>query len=522
MKAIDFAAVFARSPNPCLLVDRELRYVAANDAYVRVTGTRLEALIGRFVFELFPNDPADPDHDRWRLVRESIERAIRSGETDVLAVPPYRVPDGVAATGRCWRASHTPILDAGGQVAFVLQHTTDVTADANPALGEETRVLRRQLDEYARLEAERVALLERERVTRADLEASEAAQRFLAESIPQQVWTAAPSGELTFVNRRVLQYFNATQEQVLGAGWQSVVHQDDLVGCLASWRHALDTGEEYEVEFRLRRFDGEYRWHLARAVPQIDADGAILQWFGTNTDMDELTRARDELRERVAFERQVIGIVSHDLRGPLDAIGVGSALMLKRGGLDEAQQKVMRRLSASATRAGRMVRDFLDFTQARVSGRLPVAPVEINLAEIARQVFEEVQLTYPARTGVVEHVGEETAHLDPDRIAQMLGNLVGNAFQHSTGEGVVRLTTTGTVEEIVIEVANEGLPIPPADLLRLFEPFERGGGAKTSTGRSLGLGLYIAKQIVTGHGGTIIVRSEAGATVFSVRLPRSM
>ena len=453
MNAIDFAAVFARSPNPYMLLDRELRFVAANEAYVRVTGTRLADLIGRFVFDVFPNDPGDPNNDSRRLVHESIERAIRTRETDVLSIIPYRVPGGFGgvATERFWSATHTPILDAGGRVAFVLQHTTDVTADANPALGKETRVLRRQVDEYVRLEAERVALLERERVTRADLEASEAAQRFLAESIPQQVWTAAPSGELTFVNRRVLQYFNATHDQVLGAGWQAVVHPDDLVVCLASWRHALDTGEEYEVEFRLKRFDGEYRWHLARAVPQIDADGAILQWFGTNTDMDELTRARDELRERAAFERQVIGIVSHDLRGPLDAIGVGSALMLKRGGLDEAQQKVMRRLSASATRAGRMVRDFLDFTQARVSGRLPVAPVEINLAEIARQVFEEVQLTY---------------------------------------------------------------------LLRLFEPFERGGGAKTSAGRSLGLGLYIAKQIVTGHGGTIIVRSEAGATVFSVRLPR--
>ena len=380
----------------------------------------------------------------------------------------------------------------------------------------------RDITAQKRQEAERGALLAREREARAEVEAAEAAQRFLAEAIPQQVWTASPTGELTFVNRRVREYFNATHEQILGAGWQAVVHPDDLSSCLARWQHSLDTGEEYEVEFRLRRFDGTYRWHLARALAQIDTDGAILQWFGTNTDMDELTRARDELHERAAFERQVIGIVSHDLRNPLDAIGVGSALMLKRGKLDEAQQKVMRRLAASATRAGRMVRDFLDFTQARGSGHLPVSRAETNLAEIARQVFDEVHLMHPARSGRVEHTGEATALLDPDRIAQVIGNLVGNAFQHSAADGVVRLATTGTADEMVIEVTNAGTPIPAGDLVRLFEPFERGAGAKTSAARSLGLGLYIARQIVAAHGGTIAVRStDADGTIFTVRLPRS-
>ena len=490
MSAVDFAAVFEHAPSAAMLLDRELCFVAANAAYLRVTGMTIADLAGRYLFDVFPHDPANPGNEPARVVRESLERVLRTGRPDVLPLIPYRVPGGsVDGVGdRYWSATHTPILDAGGQVAFVLQHTADVTATH-----------------------ERETLIARERAARA----------FLAETIPQQVWTAAPTGELTFVNRRVREFFNATEEQILGAGWQAVVHPDDLAGVLARWSNCLETGEEYEVEFRLRRHDGTYRWHLGRGLAQLDDDGTILQWFGTNTDMDELTRVRDELRQRVAFERQVIGIVSHDLRNPLDAIGVGSALMLKRGGLDEAQQKVMRRLAASATRAGRMVRDFLDFTQARVSGALPVSKVEANLAQIARQAFDEIRLVHPERRVRVEHTGERTARLDPDRIAQVVGNLAGNAFQHSGADGEVRLTTAGTADEMMIEVRNRGGVIPPEDLMRLFEPFERGAGAKTSSGRSLGLGLYIAKQIVAAHGGTIAVRStEADGTIFTVRLPR--
>ncbi len=102
---------------------------------------------------------------------------------------------------------------------------------------------------------------------------SEESFRTLAEAIPQQVWTALPSGALDFVNQRVLDYFEATEAQVLGAGWQAVLHPDDLTGSLERWSRSIATGEEYEVEFRLRRSDGAYRWHLGRARASRNARG---------------------------------------------------------------------------------------------------------------------------------------------------------------------------------------------------------------------------------------------------------
>ena len=665
---IDFQALFEHSPNSYMLLDRELRFVAANAAYLRETASRLEDLLGRHILDAFPHDPADPNNDSATLLRTSLERVLSTGEPDVLALIPYSVPhlkDGQPTPAyRYWSATHTPILDEHGGVAYILQHTVDVTElqalrhaasetarpaevdnkigagvlrrahevqEANVNLDIERRQLRRLFEQapgfmcflsgpdhvfeiannaYYQLvghreiigrtvrealpelqdqgyfdlldrvfstdeefvgrgmramiqrepgaplsevyidfsyqpifdakgdttgvlvlgyditvqkqqESERTALLERERMARGEAEAAERRQRFLAEAIPQQVWTATPDGQLDFVNRRVLEYFGASEPEILGVGWQAAVHPGDLQRCLDRWRESLRTGDEYEVEFRLRRADGAYRWHLARALAFRGADGRIIKWFGTNTDMDDLTRARDELRNRAEFDRQLVGIVSHDLRNPLNAIGLATALLLKRGRLDEQEVKIVGRIMSSSERAVRLIRDFLDFTQARVSGRIPISPAPANIRHIARQAFDEVHLAHPEREAHFEHTGDEDMVCDADRIAQVIGNLVSNAFQHSSGSGVVRLSTRVSDGEVVIEVHNQGTPIAPGDLARLFEPFERGTRAQPQAGRSVGLGLYISKQIVAAHGGTIDAQSSAAAgTLFRVTLPR--
>jgi len=318
----------------------------------------------------------------------------------------------------------------------------------------------------------------------------------------------------------VVEYFGVWEEAMLGDAWQAAVHPDDVEACLERWRRAIRTGDEYEFQFRLRRADGSYRWHLTRGLALRDAEGRVQKWFGTNTDMDELTRARDELRRRAEFDQQLIGIVSHDLRNPLNAIGVATALLLKRGQLDEQSVRIVTRIMSSADRAVGLIRDFLDFTQARVAGRIPVSPRPASIRDISRQVFDEVLLTQPGRQGTIEHQGEEQGVWDPDRIAQVIGNLLSNAFQHSSTSTIVRLASRGDGDGVTIDVHNDGAPIAPKDLARLFEPFERGTDAST-TGRSLGLGLYISKQIVSAHGGRIDVQSTAErGTQFTVWLPR--
>jgi PAS domain S-box-containing protein len=640
---IDYEQLFQRSPNPYMLLDRELRFVTANAAYLAVTGRRLDELVGRPLFEVFPNDPDDPGNIEARRLRESLLKVLETGEPDVLPLIPYRVPrpgEGTAGVVRYWSATHTPIVDADGRVAFVMQHTVDVTElqqlrSATPSVEagvlhranlvqEENELLdaeRRHLSElfaqapgfvtflsvpdfvfvnanaaYSQLVGHReiigrrveealpeivgqgfIELLERVRDTRQpfigrgirvvlqrsaggptdekfldfiyqpivgpggrvigilvqghditeqrrlelELATQVETQHFLADSIPQQVWTATPDGALDSVNVQVREYFGADDETILGQGWQAIIHPDDLAGCVARWQHSLTTGEPYETEFRLRGADGVYRWHLARAKPFRDAAGRIVRWFGTNTDMDDLKRAQDALQARAELDRQLIGIVSHDLRNPLNAIGVGIAI-LKRSGLSEQHAGVVDRMLSSFERASRLIRDFLDFAQVRVSGEFPVRRATADAGQIARQVRDEIQPLYPGRECRLECDGPQSGNWDPDRLNQLIGNLLSNAFQHSAPNAPVTLRVCGGATELEIAVHNDGNPIPVEERARLFRPFERGRDSRQGPGasQSFGLGLYISDQIVRAHGGTIHVESgrEIGTT-FIVRLP---
>jgi signal transduction histidine kinase len=238
-----------------------------------------------------------------------------------------------------------------------------------------------------------------------------------------------------------------------------------------------------------------------------------------------LARARAErerlLRERADFEQQLIGIVSHDLRTPLSAITMSAAMLLRRSDLEERQRKPLGRIFNSAERAIRMVRDLLDFTQARLGGGLPIQPEALDLHAFARQVVEEIQVAHPERVVRVEQHGNGRGVWDGDRIAQVLGNLLGNALHYSPADTPVEVRMLGEAGEVVLEVHNTGVPIPVEVLPQLFKPMQRGAATAQKSSRSVGLGLYIVDQVVRAHGGTITVKStEAEGTTFTVRLPR--
>jgi PAS domain S-box-containing protein len=157
MRQPDFEQIFRLSPNPYMVLDRELRYVAANDAYLRTTASRLEDLLGRYVFEAFPNDPEDPNNASVRLLQASFQKVLTQRVPDTLALIPYRVPrdtgTGTRIEERYWSATHTPFLDERGEVAFILQHTVDVTevqrlrqAASTAELGQDVAALVQQVE----------------------------------------------------------------------------------------------------------------------------------------------------------------------------------------------------------------------------------------------------------------------------------------------------------------------------------------------------------------------------------------
>jgi PAS domain S-box-containing protein len=231
-------------------------------------------------------------------------------------------------------------------------------------------------------------------------------------------------------------------------------------------------------------------------------------------------RLYQEAQEAIRMREDVVAIVSHDLRNPLNAISLSATTLLERAGLDERTLKAIRRISSATDRASGMIRDLLDFTQARVGGGIPIHPRPLDFHEHVRRVVEEVRLVWPARRIDVQASGDGRSEGDEGRLAQVVTNLVGNALQHSPPDTPVRVSTWSVDSSLLLEVHNEGPPICAELLPTLFEPYRRGPEAGAGRG-SLGLGLYITRQIVLGHGGTLDVRSTgADGTTFTVRLPR--
>lgn len=228
-----------------------------------------------------------------------------------------------------------------------------------------------------------------------------------------------------------------------------------------------------------------------------------------------------ELHETIRYNETFAGILAHDLRNPLGAMMTAAQVLLRRqeGGGDR-MTKPLSRILSSGERMVRMIEQLLDLTRARVGGGFELHPQEASLAELCIQVMDELELVYPEWKLRREVLGDPSGTWDPDRLLQVVSNLVANAGMHGTPAGIIDVRIDGTSPDaVVLEVHNDGA-IPEALLPSIFDPF-RGTRHRREQSRGLGLGLFITQQIVMAHGGTIeLCSSSAEGTTFLVRLPR--
>ncbi|MFI5299515.1 MAG: ATP-binding protein [Polyangiales bacterium] len=231
----------------------------------------------------------------------------------------------------------------------------------------------------------------------------------------------------------------------------------------------------------------------------------------------ELHRQRLELREMLRLNEMFVAAVSHDLRQPLATVVMGASL-LERELEGRTALQTLARVRSGANRMAGMLDQLYDLARARLGGGIPLEVSEVDLRPLLDRGVEELRLADPERTVTIDYDDAATVGMwDSQRIAQVIANLVGNALRYGTAEQRVQVRVRGTPSTLVLEVHNGG-QIPDALLESLFDPFR---GARRTQRDSLGLGLYIVRQIVEAHGGTIDVRSSAATGVtFRVVLPR--
>jgi signal transduction histidine kinase len=279
-----------------------------------------------------------------------------------------------------------------------------------------------------------------------------------------------------------------------------------------------------EAGFTLTQVVAEYRALRASilrlwAKPHPDTDGVLR--FNEAIDA-ALAEAVDRFTTRTnEYRDQLIAIVSHDLRNPLGGILLGSAALTRTEGLDDKSARLATRIQNSAKRMVRIVDDLLDLTRGRLGSEIPISRRAMDAGPVCEMVIAELEGSHPHAVIRYTSKGDLRGEWDSDRLAQVLSNLVGNALQHGDADKPITVLAQGHGEEVALAIHNAGTPIPAGALNSIFEPNVRNVQDPTKAPTGLGLGLYIAKELVRAHGGTLDVASTDGrGTTFTVRLPR--
>lgn len=477
----------------------DFRFAEVNPAFEIQSGLPSSAAPGRTIREMLPAVPE-------RLIRACAE-VIESGRPSQFEI------DLGAVNGR-WYEVRVRIAESAERIAVLF------------------------LDISARKKGE-VALRR-----------SEAQFRGLAQAMPNQAWTARADGALDWFNHRVYDYAGVEHGQLDGDRWGSIVHPDDLAAAAAGWGLAVASGTPYQAEFRLRRVDGSYRWHIARAMPILAEAGSIERWIGTNTDIEgqkraaelleqriaqrsrELEKINEELRQSQKMEAvgQLTGGIAHDFNNLLTGVIGGLEMMqtrLAQGRHDDADRCAGMAMQ-SAQRAAALTHRLLAFSR-----RQPLEPRAVCANDLIRSMKDLIGRTLgpaiqlDARTGV----GVWLTRCDLNQLENTLLNLVINARDAMPEGGVLIIAAAnrevgadtlvqreaGPGEYVCLTVSDNGVGMTPEAAAHAFEPFY----TTKPIGQGTGLGLSMVYGFARQSGGFVQIDSTLGVgTAVSVYLPR--
>lgn len=497
----DFRALFQAAPTPCLILTPELRIAAVNDAYLQATMTVREQILQRPLFEVFPDNPEDPAATGTATLRASLQRVLKTGRPDRMAVQRYdiRVPSrhgGCHFEERYWFPLNSPVFDGEGRLTHIVHAVENVT---------EASIANRRAGELAS------ALLASEK--------SEAKFREIANVMPQIVWTARPDGAIDWYNNWWYEYTGTVRSPAIPS-WNTVMHPDDLAAAVEGWSACLASGRPYQMEYRFRRrSDGQYRWHLGRAIAVRDEHGRTVRWIGSNTDIHDQKRIERELKEERQLRERLTNTLAHDLRTPLSTASMAAQILLRSRENESQREQLLKRAVASLERVDEMIKDMLDASVLRSGQTLAVSMAECDLHLLAHHVVADLAVVHGQRVALRAQEAL-LGFWSSDGLRRVIENLVVNALKYGSPDTAVTVTLTRTGEGARLAVHNYGRPLSEVEKSSLFQLFHRTPSAETGSAQGWGIGLAVVKGIVDAHHGRIGLESSALAgTTFTVDLP---
>lgn len=394
-----------------------------------------------------------------------------------------------------------------------------------------------------------IDITERKRAEEA-LRASEAKFRLLTESIPQLIWTADALGNRDYFSDSFYRYAGKTPDQVARDGMRDVVHPDEVEENMRQWYHSIRSGDAFTFEHRFRRRDGQYRWHLTRAVPLRNDQGYVVQWVGTSTDIQdqkdfqqtlerlveertqELRRANTELENTNRELSSFAYISSHDLQEPLRKIQTFVSIILAsdHANLSETGKKNFERMQLAANRMKALINDLLTYSRANNAEKV-LEPTDLNL--LLGDVAGEFAYRLEASGARLYIEDMPPLQAIPFQLRQLFTNLISNALKFARADvpPQIRITSEivsgkdigrGNVVEqqryVHITVADNGIGFEPEYAAKIFEVFQRLHSRGEYEGT--GIGLAICNKIVENHQGVLYAESTPGeGATFHIFVP---
>lgn len=369
-------------------------------------------------------------------------------------------------------------------------------------------------------------------------EASEERFRLMVGQVKDYaIFMLTPTGNIATWNDGARSIKGYEASEIIGQHFSRFYPEEAVRAGKCEWmlRIATEKGRVEDEGWRVKK-DGSRFWADVIITSVRDMDGKLVGFTKVARDLSErrkleeerLARARaeSELAEQKKLDElreQLLGVVGHDLRSPLGAISMATHLMIKRGILPDSEMKTAALIARNADRMAKMVAQLLDFTRARLGGGIPLDPKPMDLAELCEELVAEAEAAHPQRTIQFDSDVSTAGIWDRDRIGQVIANLLGNAIQHGDETAPVALHVHDDGPASVrVTVHNAGPPIPTDALPTLFDPFRRASVRRGSKDKSdsLGLGLYIVREIIHAHAGNIDVTSNESGTTFCVILAR--
>ncbi|MBI5514959.1 MAG: response regulator [Deltaproteobacteria bacterium] len=528
---LDYQRLFEGAPGLYLVLRPDpprFTIVGASDAYLRATLTERNAVLGRGLFEVFPDNPDEPQATGVRNLRASLLRVLATHKPDTMAVQKYDLQrpehEGGGFEERYWSPVNAPVLAASGELAWLLHRVEDVTDSVQMRLS--------GTDQQDRWAAELARANHRMAHQRDVLD------RFFSLSL-DLLCIAGSDGYFKRVNPAfgILGY---TTDELLSTPFLDLVHPEDREATVAEVAKLAQGVPTLRFENRFRRKDGAYRWLSWTSAP--DAAGTLYAVARDITDQkitaeaiqtlqrslevraEELLRARDRAEQESSFKSRFLAGMSHELRTPLNAI-IGFSELLEQeafGPLNPRQRSYVENVLSAGRHLLAIINDVLDLSRIE-AGRMELSREWTRLGVIVDAVLGVVR-PLADKQGVTLTVtcpALPELYADPMRVKQVLFNVLSNAIKFNRPGGAVRLAATAEGSQLVVRVEDTGVGIRREDLPRLFREFERIESLLGPRPEGTGLGLSLSRRLVELHGGTITLESEpeVGTTV-TVALPQ--